>query len=559
MIKKQCINISTQLTTNASEKEREFSLRALFCGVVVGLILMALNIYLAAVVGMDINVSPVASLLGIFLIPLFGGKATKKEVNMMQTCASAVAFSCGAVPMIYFATMMLGQKFSLIGALVPLLLANIIGICFVSIFRKQYVEDPHLPFPQSVMAKTAVEKVGQLTGKDARILFIFIGIGMLITLMQNFNVLPKMVDFTSYLPQGMTMGILIMPIMIGMGYIIGSKAGLLLSITSLLINLVYAPIGTSLGWFTNPGVNYSIMQNFNLPMVVGISLFASLIPIFRQRKSFISAFKFDRTAISQDKINVPIKGMLVTLVISIIALVVFCYFFYGINMFNMLLFTLMGIVFSFVCVRVVAESGLSAAMALGICQIIIVNLVTNNIVIAMIICYISTSIAILAQNTMGDLKTGYYIGSSPRKQIWAQFIGIVPGCIVGLLFFYAIIKVYGMESSFFSFPIGKMYYSLGVGISTSGAGIFNFGRFAIGGIIGTILSLVGIPAGGIALAAYLAPSAIMSIGLGGLIRLVVEKVKGFEIATQYENAATGVVIGDALVSILTVFVTLITI
>lgn len=535
--------------------EREFSFRALFWGVVIGLILLALMIYLDAVAGLDMNVSPIASVLGIFLIPLIGGKTSTREVNIMQTCASAVAFSCAALSSINVAAMMLGREFSFIGALVPVLLANTIGICVISIFRKQYVEDPSLSFPQSIMAKTAVEKVGKLSGRDARLIFLSAAVGLVITLAQNLGYLPITVDFTSYLPSGMTLGVLLMPMMLGMGYILGSRAGLLLIAASLLVNLVLAPIGTHLGWFTDPGTDYSAMQNFNLPMVVGISLFAALVPMVRQRKSFVAAFRFDKKAIAADRHNVPIKTMLLLLAASILALAVFCHFFYAVSFFQMLLFILMGILFSFVCVRVVAESGLSAAMALGICQIIIVNWITGDILLAMLVCMISTSIAVLAQNTMGDLKTGQLFGSSPRKQIWAQFVGIIPGCIIGVVILSALLKAYNAGSELFTFPLGRIYYSLGAGISGSGSGIFHLGRFALGGGIGTLLSLLGLPAGGIALAAYLAPSTILSIGLGGLIRLVVDKLKGETFGEWLVNAATGLVIGDGLVSIIIAFLT----
>ena len=46
------------------ENQKEFTFRAVLWGIIVGIIMMALLIYLAAVAGMDLNVSPVASVLG---------------------------------------------------------------------------------------------------------------------------------------------------------------------------------------------------------------------------------------------------------------------------------------------------------------------------------------------------------------------------------------------------------------------------------------------------------------------------------------------------------------
>ena len=97
------------------------------------------------------------------------------------------------------------------------------------------------------------------------------------------------------------------------------------------------------------------------------------------------------------------------------------------------------------------------------------------------------------------------------------------------------------------------------GISEGGVStLFNPGRFAIGGGLGAVLSLIGLPAGGIALAMYLAPKTILGIALGGMIRLAVEKTKGIAFAEKMDNVATGLVIGDAMVCVLMVIITMVT-
>ena len=45
----------------------------------------------------------------------------------------------------------------------------------------------------------------------------------------------------------------------------------------------------------------------------------------------------------------------------------------------------------------------------------------------------------------------------------------------------------------------------------------------------------------------------MGIVLGGVLRFVMEKVKGTETAARWNNAATGLVVGDALISIVLLF------
>lgn len=58
---------------------REFSFRAIVIGVLIGLLLMALMMYLDAVLGLDTDVAPIASMIGVLLIPLFGGPTNKRS------------------------------------------------------------------------------------------------------------------------------------------------------------------------------------------------------------------------------------------------------------------------------------------------------------------------------------------------------------------------------------------------------------------------------------------------------------------------------------------------
>ena len=535
-------------------KEREFSFRGILFGCIVGLVLMVLLTYMLAVLGMDINISPVATVLGIMLIPIFGGKTSKKEVNMMQTCASAVGCSCLALPTTYVAALIMGEEFKIMELLIPLLIANVIGVCFVTLFKNQYVNDEELPFPQSQMCKSALDQVGVLGKKDARMLFIAIAVGAVISFLQNMGMLPMMFDFSQHLPAGMSMGILVMPLMLGVGYILGIKVSLVLLSASIIANVVIGPIGTNAGWFADPHLDYSSQQYFLLPVVAGISVVASLIPIIKQRKAFVSAFKFNKKDLSGNSEDARLlKAMLIMLIAAAVALIIVCCAFYDLAVWQMIIFVLLSLIFSIVSVRVQAESGLSAGFALTILTTFISYVITQNAILALIVATIAFTSMGLAMDTMGDLKTGQYVGASHRKQVWAQLIGVAVGSVVGVIFFYNLIGTYGLEHQVFAFPVGRMNQAIAAGFAGDGAGVFDIGRFIIGGVAGAALALLHLPAGAIAIAFYLAPTTIMGIVLGGVIRFIMEKARGAEVAARWNNAATGLVVGDALISIVLLF------
>lgn len=539
--------------------DREFSFRAIFFGVLIGLLLMALMMYLDAVLGLDTDVAPIASMIGVLLIPLFGGPTNRREVNIMQTCATATTFAAYSLTGNIVPLLMMGEKLEVLPTFILLLLADAIGICFVSILRDQFVYDENLPFPGAVMCTTAMDQIDAKDKSSTKLLFGAVAFSVLISFLQNMEYLPYLADFTSYLPKnGMTLGILIMPLMLGMGYVLGSRNALCMLVTSLLICLVEAPVGTSRGWFANPAEDYfSEIQDFNLPIVIGIALLAALIPICRQWKAIVHAFQFKKSADQKSDRDYSMKSILILLLVLTAVMILFCNLYYQIKVVHLVICTVVSLLFAMIAVRVSAESGLSAGLALNIFMIVISYGLTGNAVFSMLIAFMNFNTFILAQDTMYDLKIGQMVSASPRKQIKAQFIGIFFGCLAGTALFYAIIKVFGLNDDLFTFPFGNMYYAVINGISEGGVStLFNPGRFAIGGALGAVLSLIGLPAGGIALAMYLAPKTILGIALGGMIRLVVEKTKGDAFAEKMDNVATGLVIGDAMVCVLMVIITL---
>ena len=75
-----------------------------------------------------------------------------------------------------------------------------------------------------------------------------------------------------------------------------------------------------------------------------------------------------------------------------------------------------------IAVRVSAESGRSAGMALNIFMMVIAYGLTRNAIYSMLIAFMNFNTFILAQDTMYDLNIGQMVQSSPKKQIKAQLI-----------------------------------------------------------------------------------------------------------------------------------------
>ncbi len=118
------------------------------------------------------------------------------------------------------------------------------------------------------------------------------------------------------------------------------------------------------------------------------------------------------------------KSILILLLVLTAAMIAFCNFYYQIKVIHLVICTVVSLLFAMIAVRVSAESGLSAGLALNIFMIVISYGLTGNAVFSMLIAFMNFNTFILAQDTMYDLKIGQMVSASPKKQIKAQFIGI---------------------------------------------------------------------------------------------------------------------------------------
>src|ERR1700676_273001 len=162
---------------------KEFTLRAVLLGLVMSLCLGAANAYLGLHAGQTIAATYPAAVIGMAFLRAF--KGTVQEENIARTAGSiGEAVAAGAIFTIP-AFVMSGSWTSFDPAhaywksTALMLVGSVLGVLFVSLVRRALVEDPSLPFPESVAA-AEIHKAGQRGADAARYLFWSIGFGTLI-------------------------------------------------------------------------------------------------------------------------------------------------------------------------------------------------------------------------------------------------------------------------------------------------------------------------------------------------------------------------------------------
>jgi putative OPT family oligopeptide transporter len=303
---------------------KEFTVRAVLIGVVLTVVLGSANAYLGLRAGMTIAATYPAAVIGMALLRLMKGSLLEENIaRTIGTIGESVA--AGAVFTIP-AFVMAGLWPSLTPSITSpeywksvalMVIGGTLGVLFVTLLRRVMVEDPELPYPESVAA-AEIHKAGQQGSRAAKILFANMGFGALMFLLGQLNIFSpsntfhvKIADLgkklllrTSTNPSvattitgGATLFNApdISPAYLGVGYIIGPRLGALNFAGGVLAWGLLVPIltfiagpyiqaaqpGKPLEWDLLAGaIYYSIVR----PIAVGGMLVGASYTLFKMRK-----------------------------------------------------------------------------------------------------------------------------------------------------------------------------------------------------------------------------------------------------------------------------------
>ena len=218
---------------------KEFTLRALLIGLVLAVVLGAANAYLGLKAGMTIAATYPAAVIGMALLKVM--KGTILEENIARTVGSiGESVAAGAIftlPAFFVAG--IWPEFytteNYITSTLILIAGGVLGIMFVALLRRVMVEDPELPYPESVAA-AEIHKAGRGSGGGSKFLFSAMLGGGLIKAAGEFKLfLPLWERFISFSKQTITgtnftgqggmvlTSFKISPAYVGVGYIIGPR------------------------------------------------------------------------------------------------------------------------------------------------------------------------------------------------------------------------------------------------------------------------------------------------------------------------------------------------
>lgn len=477
---------------------KEFTLRALLIGIVLAAVLGAANAYLGLKAGMTIAATYPAAVLGMALLRLFKDNNILEE-NLTRTVGSiGESVAAGAIftlPAFLIAGVWSPEFFgSFAGywkSTVIMLVGGIAGILFVTLLRRVMVEDPDLPFPESVAA-SEIHKAGRSGVTGAKYLFYAMGIGGLIEFLKNFNIIAskwekftvfanKIIPGTSIAKDGGTVfkgvstggGMLLKspalsPAFFGVGYIIGPRlaalnfAGGVLSwgLFVPLLTLILAPqysAHVAAGSMTWTEVSKNIFANIVKPIAIGGMLMSAAWTLYGMRKSLFAGIKRsvddvkkaatakEATKRTDKDINIKIV-FLGLLGISVVTFIVYWWFmgFSGNNFVPALVAALVMMVAGFFFAAVsgylvgligssnnpISGLTLSTLVVAAILMVILGAKGTSGVIVVLAVAGVICVSAAVAGEMLQDLKVGHILGGTPWKMQVGDFIGVIISALV---------------------------------------------------------------------------------------------------------------------------------
>src|ERR1700745_3257778 len=185
-------------------KMQEFTLRALLLGLVLTVVLGAANAYLGLRAGMTIAATYPAAVIGMAILRVLKGSLL--EENIARTVGS-IGESVAAGAVFTIPAFLISGAWSSFGlhdaywkSVALMAVGGALGILFVTLLRRVMVDDPELPFPESVAA-SQIHKAGQQGSQAAKLLFYNMGFGGLVYLLGQFQLFNASKNFVVHVGQ----------------------------------------------------------------------------------------------------------------------------------------------------------------------------------------------------------------------------------------------------------------------------------------------------------------------------------------------------------------------
>lgn len=557
----------------------ELTVTSIVMGIILAVVFGAANAYLGLRVGMTVSASIPAAVISMAVIRVIMKKDSILENNMVQTIGSAgESLAAGAIftmPALFlWAKEGVMDAPSLLELSIIAFAGGCLGILFMVPLRNALIVKEHavLPYPEGT-ACAEVLLAGEEGGSSAKVVFVGMGMGALwkfivdgIQAIGGVVTLPIKHLKTEFSAE-------VYPALIGVGYICGPKissymfAGGLLGWFVLIPAIalfgdatVMYPASSSIIDLYNNGGASAIWSSYIRYIGAGAVAAAGIISLIKTLPLIVRTFRDSIKSMKNGKgsgtlrteQDLSMKFIGIGVIVMILVLWILPQI--PVGLVGAIVIVVFGFFFATVSSRMVGLVGSSnnpvSGMAIATLLIATILLkVTGDtgahgmqgaIAIGSIICIV----AAMAGDTSQDLKTGFLLGATPKKQQIGEIIGAIVSALAigGVLILLD--TAWGFGSEQLAAPQATLMKMIVEGVM---GGNLPWTLVFIGVFISIVVEILGINALTVAIGLYLPLELSSTIMVGGLIRMIVDKNKKSD-DNVGEDASNGVLFSSGLIA-----------
>ncbi|MBR5293120.1 MAG: oligopeptide transporter, OPT family [Clostridia bacterium] len=578
-------NKQFQPYVSADKITPELTATSVIMGIILAVVFGAANAYLGLRVGMTVSASIPAAVIAMGVIRKILRKNSVLESNMVQTTGSAgESVAAGAIftlPTLFlWAAEGKMDKPGLLEITLIALIGGLLGVFFMVPLRNALIVKEHntLPYPEG-KACAEVLLAGEEGGSNASTVFTGMGFAAAFKfLIDGLKVVPGEVAFRVKGYAG-EIGTQIYPAVMSVGYICGARissymfAGGILSWLVLIPMIVLfgadlilypgsAPISEIFASAGASGIWSSYVRYIGAGALAAggiISLIKSLPLIVKTFAGAVKGFgaSAENSTLRTDQ-DISMKVLLIA--IGVLTLMVWLIPAIPVSLLGAVIVVVFGFFFATVSSRMVGLVGSSnnPVSGMAIATLLVATLVLKltgdagahgmqgAIAIGSIICIV----AAISGDTSQDLKTGFLLGATPKKQQLGEVIGVVASALAIGGTLYLLDSAWGFGGAELSAPQATLMKMIVEGVME---GNLPWTLVFIGVFIAILIEVLGLPVLPVAIGIYLPIHLSVCIMIGGVIRWFFDRSKKADkdrIVNDGVLYCSGMIAGEGLTGIL---------
>lgn len=558
----------------------EITVTSIIMGILLSVIFGAANAYLGLRVGMTVSASIPAAVIAMGVIRVIMRKNSILESNIVQTIGSAgeslAAGTIFTLPALFIWAANSPDKFKnpdIVEITLIALLGGLLGVFFMVPLRNALIVKEHgtLPYPEGT-ACAEVLLAGEKGGANASTVFAGMGFAAIVKfIIDGLKVVPGEISARVKGYAG-EIGTQIYPAVMSVGYICGARISSYMFAGGVLSWLVLIPLivtfggGDVVSLFEDGGAG-NIWDTYIRYIGAGALAMGGIISLIKSIPIIITTFSGAMKSMSgskntsTDRTSKDLPMIIVISAIVVITLLIWLVPAIPVTLIGAIIVVVFGFFFATVSSRMVGLVGSSnnPVSGMAIATLLITTLIlkatsgtgaavmTSAIAIGSIICIVSA----IAGDTSQDLKTGYLLGATPRKQQIGEVIGVVAAALAIGGTLYLLNNAWEFGSKELPAPQASLMKLIVEGVV---GGELPWALVFAGAFIAIVIELIGIPVLPFAIGIYLPIYLNACIMVGGLVRLVMDKLKRNEeekkaITNDGILFCSGMIAGEGLIGV----------